>query len=190
MNRAAFVIAGWLFLGLDAGLSHQVLGLGRTGIAPSFLLILTSFVAMSAPSRTASWAALALGLLGDLTADIALRPVQSLETHAFILGPRAIAFLLAAHLILSMRGVMIRRNPLTLGFLVLVGGAVAQVTLVAILWWRQLLDPIAMDPTHELLYGLGSCLYSALVAVPVALLLLPAAPLLGLPGPQQRRFGR
>jgi len=187
MNRIGLALAAWVFLGLDLGLSKPVLEIGSTQIAPSFLFVLVAFVAMCAPGSVPTWTALAIGLLVDLLTEVTL---TTPDARAIILGPHAIAFVLGAHLIVALRGVMIRRNPLTLGFLALCGSVVAQIVLVAILWVRTLFDPIALSPTHELVVGLGSSVYSGAVAVPLALVLLPAAPFLGLPSQQPRRFSR
>ncbi|MCE7973238.1 MAG: hypothetical protein DYG92_02770 [Leptolyngbya sp. PLA1] len=187
MSRIGLVLAAWVFLGLDLGLSKPLLELGASGVAPSFLFILTAFVAMCGTGRAPFWTAIALGLLADIMADVGL---TSPEGRAIIVGPHALGFLVGTQLVIALRGVMIRRNPLTLGFLACTGAAVAQVVLVAILWVRMLFDPIATSPTHELLVGLGGALYTGVLAVPLALILLPAATFLGLPSQQPRRFSR
>jgi hypothetical protein len=106
-----------------------------------------------------------------------------------IVGPHAIAYALACQLILSMRGLMMRRNPFTLAFLALVGSLVAYLTLDAIFTMRHLAGaPIAWEAKRQLMAGVGSALYTGLVALPMALLLFPLAGMLGLPD-QKARWG-
>jgi rod shape-determining protein MreD len=174
----------WVFLGLEKGL-RDALSIGTTGIAPSFVFGLLTFVAIAAPRSTVMWTAILLGVLMDLIFEVPLR-----QASVTMIGPHAIAYVVACQLILSMRGVMIRRNPFTLGFLACLGGVVAFTTLVAIYTARSLLGtPLAWDARHELFAGLGSSVYTGIVAIVLALVLFPIAGPLGLPNQQQRRFG-
>lgn len=187
MNRLGLIFAVWIFLGLDLGLSRSVFAWGASGVAPCFLFVLVAFVAMGAQPRTANWTALAIGLLVDLTSPI---PLSTHLGRGFVIGPHAAGFLAAVQLILALRGVMIRHNPLTLGFLTACGLALSEIVFVAILWVRSSFDPMSLSPSHDLLTGLGSALYTGVLAVPLALALLPLAEFLGLPNPHQRRFAR
>lgn len=186
MSRVAFAILAWVFLGLELGLK-PALRLGNTEIAPSFVFVLLTFLAMCAAPRASLWSAVVLGLLMDLTSPLA---TTTGEPPGYVLGPHVIAYALASQLVLAMRGVMIRRNPLTLGFLALTGGVVAQVVLVAIFWLRSVFDPIAWGATGELVTRLGSAGYTGLFGVAFAFGLLPMAEWIGLPTQTQRRFGR
>ncbi|GJQ29865.1 MAG: hypothetical protein HBSAPP03_17490 [Phycisphaerae bacterium] len=185
MRKLGLGVAAWLLLGLETGL-RGTLQLWSPLTAPSLVLILAAFIAMCAPSRLAAWWAVGLGILIDLTTPL---PMTSASTPAVILGPHALAYLLASHLILSMRGVMIRRNPLTLGFLTLTGGLVAQATLLAMLWVRSWFDGIAFNAMAQLGERAAGAAYSAVVAVALAFVLLPAAEFLGLPSQTRARFG-
>ncbi|MDX2130895.1 MAG: hypothetical protein SFY69_02435 [Planctomycetota bacterium] len=180
MNRLTVAIASWVLLGLE-------IGLRVTGVGPGLVFILAMFIAMCAHPRHASWAALLLGLLIDLTSPLAL---TSPGPPAILVGPHAVAYLLGAHLVLALRGVMIRRNPLTLGFLSLGAGLVAQTALLAFYWFRALIDPVAFTPSGEMLARLGWALVTGAAAVPLAFVLIPLAEIMGLPSQTQRRFGR
>lgn len=187
MNRVGLALTAWIFLGLDVAIARPVFELGHSGIAPNFLFVLVTFYAMVAPGKGPAWVAIVLGIAADLLTDL---PLSTPAGRAIVVGPHALAYLVATQLVVSLRGIMIRRNPLTLGFLAACGGAVASVALVFIYWARSLLDPLTLSPTHDLVVGLASSLYTGVIAIPLALVLLPAAPLLGLPSQQQRRFAR
>src|SRR3954462_9918974 len=100
MNWMLFAVLAWVFLGLEKGL-RDALGLGSTGIAPSFVFALLTFVAMSAPRTIVIWAAIVLGILMDLVFEVPLRQFGGTVT---MLGPHALAYALASQLIISMRG--------------------------------------------------------------------------------------
>jgi rod shape-determining protein MreD len=187
MNRVGVILLAWVCLALDVGLAKPVFELGTMQVSPSFVFILVVYVAMCAPPRAAAWTALLLGLLVDLTSEWTLTTPGG---RVFVPGPHALAYLLGAQAVFPLRAMVIRRNPLTLGFLTVCAGVVAQAALAGTLLIRRLYDPLSLDATHALLSGLGSSLYSAVLAVPLALVLLPMAPLLGLPSQQHRRFGR
>jgi len=187
VNWLAFAAVAWVFLGLEKGL-RDALELGSTGASPSFVFGLLTFIAISAQSTTALWAAIALGLAMDLVFNV---PLQGGAGTVNIPGPHALAYVLGTQFILSLRGVMVRRNPLSMGFLALVGFLVCSATLLAIFTTKATLGvPIEWDATRKLLEGLGSSLYTGVLATLLGLVLIPLAPFLGLPSHQQRRFGR
>lgn len=186
MNWLVFAVLAWLFLGLELGLK-DALQIGPLGIAPSFVLVLLTVVAMSARPIHALWGAFLLGVLLDLTNAVPSKDAGPVLT---IIGPGALGCPLAAHLIISLRALMIRRNPLTVGFLSAVSGLVTSVVFVAVFSLRSRLDPIPWNATEALVVHASSALYTGLVGIPVALVLLPAAPLLGMPTHPQRRTGR
>jgi hypothetical protein len=186
MNWVVFGLLAWVFLGLEKGL-RDALTLGTTGVAPSFVFILLALVAMLAPRGAVFWAAIALGLGMDLIFEI---PRQNSGAGVYIPGPHALAYAVACQLILALRPLMIRRNPLTMGFLALAGSLVAGITLVALLTIRAKLGaPIVWDGKHQLLAALGSAVYTGVLGTGLALLLFPMTGLLGLPSMTQRRFG-
>ncbi|CAG1005390.1 hypothetical protein PHYC_03226 [Phycisphaerales bacterium] len=186
MNRIGLALLAWLFLGLETGL-RGTLRLWSPEVSPGFVFVLIVFIAMCGPGRAVAWWALAGGLLIDLTTPLALKTAGP---AAVIVGPHAIAYLVGAQLVLAMRGVMIRRNPLTLGFLSLGAGLVAHAVLVAIFWIRARFDPIEFHATSELVDRLAGAAYTGVVAIALAFVLLPMAEFIGLPSQTRGRFGR
>jgi hypothetical protein len=186
VRRAGIVIMAWVLLALETAL-RPTLALWSPAAVPSLVFIFATFIAMCAQARFASWWAIALGLAADLTSPL---PVSHAGPPLVVVGPHALAYLAAAHLVLSLRGVVIRRNPLTLGFLTLSAGLVAQSLLITMFWVRHFYDPIIFAATDELFARLAGVAYSALLAVPFALVLIPLAESLGLPNPARGRFGR
>jgi cell shape-determining protein MreD len=176
MNWFALALASWFFLALELSLK-AAFALGDTTIAPSFVFILVALVSMFASARGATWFALSLGLLMDLTFEV---PLKAGGPPATIVGPYALSYALGVQLILALRGIMIKRNPLTLGFLAMAGLAVAQVTLIAIYSIRALYDPIFWEGSRELWVRLASCAYTGLIGAALGLVLIPVAPMLGL----------
>ncbi len=98
---------------------------------------------------------------------------------------------MACQFVLALRGVMNKRNVLSIAALAIFGSVASHAVVVAFhavhRWYG---DPILAGTKEELFARLGSAMYTGLVAIPLALVLLPAAPLLGVPSPQQRRFSR
>lgn len=176
MNRLAFALLAWLLLGLELGLKGA-LEVGSTGIAPSFVVPLGIFIALGATPVRSVWFCIVLGLLLDLAASVAVRAGGS----ATLIGPWALGMALAAHLVLALRAMMIRTHPLTLAFLSLVGMAVAQIVIVAILTAHNLVyGDLVWHAGGELGRRLGSAVYTGILAFFMALVLVPAAPMLGL----------
>src|SRR5207244_5051393 len=119
------------------------------------------FVAMTAPPRQALWANFALGVCIDL---LWLHEGAGVFT---IVGPYALGFLLGAQLVLTLRGLMLRRNPLTLLFLSILAAAAAQLVVVAVLTFRSVLPwggGLVWSRTLELLQRMGSALYTGAAA--------------------------
>lgn len=186
MRSVTFALLSWIFLGLELGIK-AALGFGSPGVAPSFVFVLLTYIAMSATPRQTAWASIILGLLMDLTNPFTL---HGRLQPSVIVGPHALAFLVGSQLVLTLRGVMIRRNPFTLGFLAFVGSIVAAITLVGVVSVRSIFENRDWHATHQLWVGLKSAVYTGIAAVPLALVLMPLGPFLGLPGPQSRRFAR
>ncbi|MFZ4575429.1 MAG: hypothetical protein ACOYN0_13600 [Phycisphaerales bacterium] len=188
MNWLAYLALLWLFVGLEKGL-RDALTLGTTGIAPTFVFVLVTLVAMYATPLVATWAAFVAGLVLDLVFEHQLKDGGPAVT---IIGPHALAYVLAVQLILTLRGVMFRRNPLTVGFLSGVGGATAMCLAAGILSLRTLFGtPLAnWNVGAEMIRGLGSAAYTAAVGLFLAFPLMPVAGWIGLPLQQAGRFGR
>jgi hypothetical protein len=187
VNWLAFALFAWVFLGLEKGLKGA-LEIGPSGIAPSFVFGLLTLVAMSAHPVRVAWAAVLLGVAMDLCFE---HPLKDGAGAVTIIGPYAISYLCGCQLIIALRGLMIRRNPLSMGFLAFAGSLVAGIVMLTILWIRTGLGaPIAFSAKSAFIAVLGSTVYTGLVSVLLALALLPFAHLMGLPVQTQRRFGR
>lgn len=176
MNWIAFVIAAWVALGLDVGLSGALSPLSGE-IRPSFAIPLIVFVALQAPARSALWAALLLGLVVDLINPLP-RVGGGLVT---IVGPNAIGFLVGAQFVLAMRGMVIHRNPLTMTILSIFAAAIASVIVVAFFTVRDFYPGQTVDwrATHELLVRLGSAAYTGFSGFALSLPLFGLAGLFG-----------
>jgi len=187
MSGAALLIAAWIFLGAELGLKDS-LALGSLHIAPSFMYCLLTFVAMFTPRPRPTWTAIFLGLLMDLTFRVPLG--DGLGT-ATIIGPYALSYVLSVQLITALRGVVIKRNPLTMGFLAMLGSIVCSVVLMGIYSIRLAFgDSISFGtpPSQELLARVGSAAYTGVLGSLIALALFPLAPLMGMQ--VQQRKGR
>lgn len=175
MNWLTLAIAAWFALGLELGL-RPALRLGPEALAPSFMLPLAVFVCLWAPHRVALWACLACGLLVDLTWR---HPITG-GGAATILGPYALGYLLGGQLVLALRGVLIRGNPLTMAVMSMLAAAVAHVVVVAAMTVRTLYgDPIGFAPASELLVRLGASAYTGVAGLALSLLLIPLTPVFG-----------
>jgi hypothetical protein len=187
VNWLAFAVAAWICLGLDAGLAPLLSpGMGR--IAPSFVVPLVVFVALHAPPRTVLWAALLLGLLTDLT-----NPLVRADTGEalWVLGPNALGTMLAAQLVLAMRGMVLKRRLVTMIVLSILAAAVASVVVVAIFAVRGFYpDPVSMRPAAELGRRLGSAVYTAGSAAVLGLFLFGLQGLLQFAPTPAARYGR
>lgn len=174
MNWLVFAFGAWIVLGFELGLK-STFRLGDTSIAPSFVAVYAVYIATAAPARAAQWACLVLGALIDLTSPISRVDAASTFT---VLGPNALGALLMCQLVLALRGLLFRRNPFTIAFLAGVGFAVWQVVVTAALTLRQFMgDPVVWSPAGQLGSRMGSSLYTALLALPLSLVLVLLAPL-------------
>ncbi|HZW10278.1 MAG TPA: hypothetical protein VFF69_10285 [Phycisphaerales bacterium] len=173
MSWVVFSLGAWIMLGLEQGL-RGALQIPQTSVAPSFLGVYSVFIACSAPPRAAQWGCLALGLLMDLSS-----PFAPLDSALFtVAGPNALGALLMCQFVLAVRGLMFRRNPLTLAFLSCVGFAVWQAVVTAVFTVRGFAyQSIEWSPAGQLGSRLASSLYTGIVAIPVALLLILLMPL-------------
>jgi rod shape-determining protein MreD len=170
LSWIVFLVMTWVAFGLELGL-RDALRLAPGDIAPSFVVPLMVFVALSAPPKQAVWAALILGVLLDLTSLVPRTDAASMLT---VLGPNAIGMLIAAQFVVAVRGMVIRRHPLTLTVLSIAAAAVVQTVVVAFFTVRDLYgDPILFRPTGELVSRLLSALYTGATAFAWALLLRP-----------------
>lgn len=108
-----------------------------------------------------------------------------------VIGPHALGFVVAAALTLTLRGVLFRRNPLTMAVLTVLGGALAGVTAVAVLTLRHAIYPsMVFSPGTALGSRMASSLYSGVSGLMLALALRPMSGLFGFVDPHSFRYGR
>lgn len=183
MNALAAILAGYVCLVLDMTLSRS-LELGDSGIVPRFVLPLAIWLALSASHRSALWSALALGAAIDLAS-----PVRRVLDDAYVLGPNALGYLAAAYLVVTVRGTVMRRNPLALVVFTLIGGVLAALVTVAVLFIRARTDSgmAGFFPTSELFGRAAGAAYSMLSAAAMAIPLRLVTPAMGFDDPLSRR---
>jgi len=188
MNPLAAGILAYVLIGLELAL-RPALGLGDTGVAPSLVLPLVVFVAMSAQAPQALWMGLLTGMAVDLLTKFPRAAADPITVT--LIGPNAIGFLAAAYVTLTLRGLMIRRNPLSLVALTLAGGALAALIAVALITLRAQFDSAMLwSPTRELLSRLGWAAYSSAVAFVLFYVLRALSGVLGLADTSSRRYAR
>lgn len=187
MNWLVFTLNAWVLLGLELGLKDS-LRIGETPMSPSFVMPLAVAVAIAAPTTPALWACLSLGVALDLTNTIETAAGGPART---VLGPYALGYLVAGYLVLTMRGLMMRKNILTIGFLSLACSLVANIVVTAIMAIRARYDVgVEFDASQQLLWRLGSSLYTGVVGTILGAVMLPMLGAMGLTIGPARRFGR
>ncbi|MCA9283728.1 MAG: hypothetical protein KDA22_00835, partial [Phycisphaerales bacterium] len=107
MRWGVFLIFALLAVVVDTSL---VGALEIRGVMPAVAPLLAAFIALSAPPVTAMWACLVIGLLLDLSNPRMIGADQVFH----LIGPYALGYLFAANLVLPLRAMVFRRNPLTL----------------------------------------------------------------------------
>ena len=149
MRWSVFIIAAFVLLVLETGLSGLLAIPVADDVSPSFLLALVVFVALSAPRRTAMWAAMVLGLLVDLNSRLPL-------------GSGCLGYLAAAMVAFELRGLVFRDSPPAIALMVFVAGLVAHLVTVALLTSRGVVEAIDNWQVHrELVHRFLTVLYSA-----------------------------
>ena len=185
MRWAVFIPLAYLALGLEVGLRHTLRwGEAPMAVSPNFVVILGAFVAISAAPAHGAWASLLLGLLIDLLSPIPLSDGQGV---AVLIGPHAVGYLVMFQFVQSLRGVVIRRNPIALVVLTVAAGAVEQVVASAFFAVRGVIDPDSgVRAMWMLINGLLSSVYTALPALLITPLLATVSPVFGFPQPGVR----
>lgn len=183
MNGFAAAIVGYICIVLDLVLREalKIGPAGSAGAAPSFVLPFVVFVALYSPQLTALWTALIMGLIIDLLTP---RGAEAIV----VAGPHALGFAAAAYFVLTVRSMLVRRNPLVLVVLSVVGMAIAQLVVVSLLSFRAFYpDPVTWRPLRELTDRMVASFYTAGSALVLSVVLWPLIPLMGFADPQARR---
>ncbi len=187
MNALAVILIGYVLHGMGLGL-RPTIGLGprdNKEIFPSLLLPLIVYVALFAPAGPTLWLALGAGLMVDLASPMTIRGP---EPFLWLVGPSALGYLVAAYFALTIRGFMIKRNPLALAVLSLLAAALAGVIAVAVITARnQFYAGMDWHPGHQLVVRLGSAVYTGLAALLLSFLFRPLTGAMGLQVSHLRR---
>ncbi len=180
-------VLGWLVLGLEAGTRGVLsVAIGPLSAAPSFAIPLMVFICICAAPAQALWSALGLGLATDL-----IWQYPTAAEPLTVMGPNALGFVCAAQFILAVRGLVIRRNPLTVGAVAIPAAAILHIVVVAVLTLRHAWDPtIVWAPTTELGARMISALLTGASGLVLGVLLMPLAPALGMSAGPTRSSGR
>lgn len=152
------------------------------GVSPRLVVVVTAFVAMHAESGSVTWAALLAGVLMDLSDPSMTGPRAPL----YLIGSHTLGFFFGAQAVLSVRGIVVRRNPISVGAMSLVLGIAAGLFWTA--WWTMR----SWYPNSQPPWGDGSALMqlgrqllqaltSGVVGVPIGWILLKSAPAWGFP---------
>ncbi|MDZ4830790.1 MAG: hypothetical protein SGJ09_11415 [Phycisphaerae bacterium] len=183
MRWGVFIVMLLVGIVLDTSFM-QVFAVGT--VWPAIVPALVTFVALHATRPTALWAAFLAGLLVDCTSpSIAfldgVRPYQ-------LIGPTALGFVLGAQLVLPLRSMVVRRNPLALGVLTILFVLATMVVTTAIYsargWYAGTLPP--WMPTGTAVRYMGTealgAMSSGAIAVLIAIPLNRTLVILGLAG--------
>lgn len=176
MNWTVAAVFAYVLLGLELAVS-PALAFGPTGVAPSFLIPLVAFVALHAPHLPTLWFALILGAVIDLTGPL---PASEGRPAVVTLGPMALGYLAGAYVALTSRGLLVRRNPLTLIVLSVLVALVAHLVATTLLTFRSFYDPILLwSPAEQLGRRTLSALYTAATGAALTIILTPLTGLFG-----------
>ena len=180
MRFSIFLIFAVVALALERGLRVLLsLPWGPMGdAAPSFLLVLGVFIALSAPPYHVYWAMLLLGLMVDLSTTIA--PTSGPDV--VIAGPHALGFLLGGWVVVQLRNMMFREALTTMVVMTLAAGLFVTLAVMAILTLRGLpflpTDAVPQWRTaDELLQRLLNLSYTGVLALPLGWSLQRSRPL-------------
>ncbi len=183
MNWLALAVLSYLLLGAELAL-RDVLTIG-SGVRPLLILPLVVFVAMHAAPTVALWTGLILGCVIDLLARV---PLAGGTDTAIILGPHALGYLAAAYVTLLLRGFLIRRNPLSLVFMTILGGLLSVAVVVGVVTMKNLISrTMVWSPGEQILSRGGSVLFSCVSSFLLAFVLRRLVGVLGLPDATGRR---
>ncbi|MBL4809035.1 MAG: hypothetical protein JKY43_03130 [Phycisphaerales bacterium] len=186
MNWFVLIFVAWIGFGFETALL-PVFDAGASGVHPSVVLPLLVFVALYAPRKHALWCAIILGISMDL-----LTPINHHNGGPVtLIGPYALGYLLAAQFILSVRGMVTRRNPLTIAFLSVLASLIAEILVVSIITIRALAgDNIAWDARDALIDHTLSSLYTGAGALLLSFIFFALTPAFGFHTAIATRFAR
>ena len=186
MNWFVFILGAWVCFGLELALK-PVLDAGSQGVHPSMVVPLLVFIAINAPRKPTLWAAILLGAVMDL-----LSPIPAVDGGTLtIIGPHALGYLLGVHFVLAVRGMLIRRNPLTMIVISILVMMIAQIVVVAVFSARDLgASSIVWDAGDQLRARFFSSLYTGVSALLLSFVFFALGPVFGFHTTVPTRFAR
>lgn len=152
------------------------------GVSPSLVVIVLAFIAMQAEAGSVTWASLLAGFLWDLSDPSMAGPRAPL----YLIGAHTLGCFFGVQAVLSVRGIVVRRNPLSVGAMALLLGGASGLFWTA--WWTlRSWYPGSVPPWGDgsSLMQLGTQLLAALATgiagIAVGWLLLKSTPAWGFP---------
>lgn len=190
MRWIVFGIVAFVAVVLETSMRHMFALRFVGSVAPSFVAIVAVYVALFSPRETGLWAMWILGLLVDLVS-----PLRQGDFGAGpLLGPHALGYVFAGYLLIQVRGMLFRRQVLTVAVMSVLFVIVASVVVVFLYAVHGVVYPKIVDgqslswadhgPLGEFFRRAGDGVYTGLLAVPLGALLVWSLPLWGfrLPG--------
>ena len=199
MSWRIFAILAFVFLAVQEGLAPalSISGTELGDFRPQFILLLAVMVGLGAAGQQNLTAWAVLGLIMDLAT---VRPMTDGTGLTFI-GPYTFGFMAGAIVAQQLRGVVHRRHPLSVAFMVLVCGLAVHLVVVCILGlrnWLAISTSLYAPPmqgwtsgwpaTRELGRGLIEVAYTAVFGFLLAAPLFRLHVLLGFSAGRSRRL--
>ncbi len=171
MKGSLLAIAAYLLLVAQLGLAPLGASTHYGTVEPMFMLLIVVWIGLWAPANLVAPASAAAGLLMDLATPWPVQLASGIEAPT-IVGPYVLGYIAAGYLLLQMRPMLFRDHPLTIGTMVLIGGAAASLVVVGLMTVRSWYEPvIGWSAGNELmrrLLGLGVTVVIAVaLAVPL-----------------------
>jgi rod shape-determining protein MreD len=179
------LLMGYLLLALESPV-REALRLGPTAASPSLVFPMVVFIALLASSTAALWTAWIVGMAVDVTT---LRGSGAIV----VAGPHALGYLAAAYLILTIRPLVMRKNPITLVLLSIAGEGMAAVVIVFLfavrrtLWHGTWADDIQSSLMSDLWQRIIGACYTGAAAAVLAAVLFPLTTWFGFQDQSLRR---
>ncbi|MBL9149149.1 MAG: hypothetical protein JNM94_10700 [Phycisphaerae bacterium] len=171
MRWGVFVVFLFVAIVLDTAFM-QVFAV--RGIWPAATPGLVTFVALYAARGQALWAAVLAGFLVDCTST-SLAFFDGVWPYQMI-GPSILGFVVGTQLVLPLRSMVIRKNPLSLGLVTALFGLIAMLVTTAIFsargWYAGTQPPWAGNSSalghmgNEALRAIASGAFAVLLAIP------------------------
>jgi hypothetical protein len=170
MRLGIFVIALAICLVLD---SSFLMAFAIGGVHPMATAVLMVFVGLFAPRRTVLWTSLVAGIFLDL----ATVSIYRIDEPFFLIGPYAMGCVFGANLILPIRTMVFRRNPIAVGLLTIPYLLAVDVAFMAVWTIRGLYAETSTpwgdaSAVSELGRRLGEAIYTGGFGSPFAWILL------------------